>query len=200
MKRPVIAVDIDDVLVDSAASILGDYNKKYGTSLTKNHYYSKDIKVLEVEHYDIAAERFGKYIASKEYTDMPPISGAVSAINRLSSRYDFVGVTSRPEFIAEATNKWLKKHFKSGIIKAIYTSFVMGSVSQQSSILTKAGVCQELGASYMIEDHLGHVLPVSELDITVFLIDQPWNQAGALPKNVIRVKNWLEIEKYLDGR
>ncbi len=48
MRKPVIAIDIDDVLVDTAAKLINDYNRKYGTFLTKHHYYKKDLEPLGV--------------------------------------------------------------------------------------------------------------------------------------------------------
>jgi 5'(3')-deoxyribonucleotidase len=196
MKKPVIAVDIDDVLVDTAAKLLDDYNRKYGTSLTKHHYYKKDVEPLGVTDYAIAAERLAKYHTSPDFLEAHPIPDAIDVIQRLSPHFEFIGVTSRPETIAEPTRAWAKQHFGDAISKIIFTSFVMAAEKDQTP-LTKAIACKEIGAVFMIKDHLGHALPVSELGVKVFLIDQLWNQHDALPENVIRTSGWSDVEKHL---
>ena len=197
MNKPVIALDIDDVLVDTATHLLGSYNKTYGTKLTRSDYYSKDPVVHGVEHFNEAAKRFEKYMRTEAYSKAEPIPEAVQAIKYLSRYYDFIGVTSRPEYVAEATGKWLEKHF--GVLKAVFTSFIMGATTHQGTVLSKTEVCQDIGATYMIEDHLHHALPVSASGVTVLLFDQLWNQKDDLPDNVIRVQNWQEIREYLDN-
>ena len=49
--KHVIALDIDDVLLDTMSALFGYYNKTYGTSLTGQHYYTKDIDALGVKDY-----------------------------------------------------------------------------------------------------------------------------------------------------
>lgn len=195
-----VAIDIDDVLVDSVTPIFNHYNKKYGTTLTKKDYYSKDIKVLGVSEYAVAAKRLEKYLASAEYTTLPPLAEAVRAIHRLSEQYRFVAVTSRPAFIEHATRAWLKKHFDDLIEDVIFTHFVMAADhSNHPSVSSKVDVCQRIGAAYMIDDHLHHAVPAASVVEEVFLIDQPWNQQANLPKNVSRVKDWSVIETVLLG-
>ena len=198
MAKPVIALDIDDVLVDSVTGIFDDYNEKYGTALTKEHYYSKDIEVLGVSDYKVAAERFEKYLASDAYASLVPISDAIRAIRRLSGQYAFVAVTSRPMFVESMTRRWIKEHFEGMIQDVVFTHFVMAAdTSNHPSISSKVDACRRIGAMFMVEDHLHHVIPVAESGVKVFLLDQPWNQQAKLPSNVSRVKSWDVIEKAL---
>jgi len=198
MSKPVIALDVDDVLVDTATHLLGSYNKAYGTKLTRSHYYTRDTEAHGVEHYDEAARRFEKYMRSPAYTDVLPLPEAVRAVKHLSQYYEFVGVTSRPEYVAEATGKWLEEHF--GVVKVVFTSFIMGGSDHQGIVLSKAEVCQDINAKYMIDDHLHHALSAADIGVEVLLLDQIWNQTDHLPERVTRVKSWQEIEAYLDER
>lgn len=198
MTKPVIALDIDDVLVDTAAALLGDYNEKYGTSLEKHHYYSKDIDVLGVAAYEEAADRLSRYVLSGALTEAQPHQEAVDAVRRLSSAYSFVGVTSRPSGIAPATKEWIRRHFGDVVSDVIFTHYIMSADSpDKATQLTKVEVCSDIGAVFMIEDHLHHALPVAESGVSVFLIDQPWNQSDILPSNVQRVTGWKDIEAKL---
>jgi uncharacterized HAD superfamily protein len=197
MAKPVIALDIDDVLVDTAAALLNDYNEKYGTSLKKHHYYSKDTSVLGVSDYEVAAERLTRYVLSGALTEAHPLADAVEAVKRLSVRYSFVGVTSRPADIAPATKEWVQMHFGDAVSDVLFTHFVMAANAPTGTSLTKVDVCSDIGAVYLIEDHLHHAVPVADMGVKVFLINQPWNQADTLPPNVERVANWKGIERAL---
>jgi 5'(3')-deoxyribonucleotidase len=193
VTKPIIALDIDDVLVDTAAVLLDDYNKKYGTSLERHHYYSKDIDVLGVSDYEVAADRFTRYVLSGALTDTRPLDEAIAAIQRLSAYYDFVGVTSRPAEIAYATKDWVRMYFGDVVSDVIFTHFVMAANAPGKTAVTKVDACSKIGADYLIEDHLHHAIPVASSGVTVFLIDQPWNQTDVLPPNVKRVTGWSDI-------
>lgn len=197
MKRQIVAVDIDDVLLNSADLLMGGYNLRFGTSLTRADYYSKDVGKLGVAHWDEAAERFRVFQESEVFTDAEPDPEAVESVTNLALYYDFVGVTSRPEFIKDQTDKWIKKRFGGNIPRVIHTSFVMGASNHVGTLLTKAEVCKQIGASYMVEDHLHHAVPVAETGTRVFLVDQVWNQKNDLPSTVTRVQGWKEIEGIL---
>ena len=62
--KPVIALDIDDVLLDTMSALFGCYNKAYGTSLTKQHNYTKDVDALGVKEYADAVARFESLLNS----------------------------------------------------------------------------------------------------------------------------------------
>ncbi len=58
MKRLVIAIDCDDVLVDTAQDLLQFYNQKYGTSLDETNFYATDVDpvrfgVATFNHWEI---------------------------------------------------------------------------------------------------------------------------------------------------
>jgi uncharacterized HAD superfamily protein len=197
LNKPVIALDIDDVLINSADLLMEDYNRRFGTSLTRADYYSKDISKFGVSHYDLAADRFREFQESKAFTDAEAIQEAIESVFKLAPYYEFVGVTSRPEFIKSQTNKWIGKRFGTNISRIIHTSFVMGRSDHVGTVLTKADVCEKINASYLIEDHLHHAVPVAENGTRVFLIDQIWNQSDDLPATITRVHSWTEIERLL---
>jgi 5'(3')-deoxyribonucleotidase len=200
MAKPVIALDIDDVLVDTVTAMFGDYNKRYGTALTKEHHYTRDIKLLGVSDYKIAAERVERYLASEAYANLVPFADAIRAIRRLNAQYDFIAVTSRPKFTEQMTRDWIKKHFDDMVQDVIFTHYIMAAdTSNHPSVSSKVGACKDIGAVYMVEDHLHHAIPVAESGVKVFLLDQPWNQHAALPGTMSRVRNWNAIEEAFFG-
>lgn len=198
--KPVIAIDIDDVLIDTVTALFGYYNQTYGTRLAKTHYYSKDPVVHGVQDFAEAVKRFENYLSSKAFERLAPIQQAVISVKRLSRFYDFVAITSRPAFMQAMTEAWLNKYFRN-IQGVRFTHFILAvdkpSVGKR---LTKVDVCKEINARYMIEDHLHHAIPVAAAGVRVFLIDQPWNQTNELPDNIERVMDWQSIEKLLGDK
>lgn len=198
MTNPVVALDIDDVLTETAAHILDYYNKNFGTKLEKHHYYTKDITALGVPDYSVAAERFTTYLNSKAYIARQPLAEAVKSINRLQNSFDLIAITSRPKSLVDATKRWIKEHFGDAIPEVIFTNFIAAVDGVGGGVpLTKVEACKKINAKYMVEDHLYHALPVAQSGIQVFLLDQPWNQTLVLNQFITRVNNWTEIEERL---
>ncbi len=196
--KPVVALDIDDVLLNTMSALFGYYNKVYGTSLTEQHYYTKDVDALGVSDYAEAAARFEDYLTSTEFKEITPLPEAVSAIKDLNQYFAFIAVTSRPFLMQEATASWLEEHFGPAISQVRFTHFIMTARKDRpKEALSKIDVCKEINAQYMIEDHLYHAVPVAEAGIKVFLINQPWNQTDVLPVHAKRVAGWKDIERQL---
>lgn len=86
----------------------------------------------------------------------------------------------------------IRKQFSDVFQSVVFTSMRDGKRS-------KVDVCRELCVSILIEDHLGHALPVAKAGIEVLLFgDYSWNQADSLPVNVHRVKDWAAVLQYFD--
>src|SRR5262249_37411324 len=48
-----------------------------------------------------------------------------------------------------------------------------------------------------VEDDLFKAIKLSNICEVVFLIDHPYNQAAALPRNVVRVNGWKCVYEYI---
>lgn len=187
-KYSVIAVDCDDVIVETSHLIIGYYNKTYGTDLGLQDMYSNDPQRWGVVSDAEAIARVEAYLATDEYRNAPPFREAIEATRQLSKKYELHLVTGRSNLLETATKDLLRMYFPDVFRSIVFTNlYAIGK-------RTKAEVCQELGVDLLIEDHLGHALPVAECGVDVLLFgDYPWNQAKKLPSNVHRVKNWEEV-------
>jgi len=58
-------------------------------------------------------------------------------------------------------------------------------------------ISQEQNIRIFVEDDLNKALKLADICELVFLLDQPYNQVTELPKNVIRVNSWREVEQFL---
>jgi broad-specificity NMP kinase/5'(3')-deoxyribonucleotidase len=184
-----IAIDCDDVLVETAPLILDHYNKTYGTQLELKDMYSKDLNVWGVSDVATAIERVEGYLKTDEYRNAPPLQEAIAATKHLAKHYELHIVTGRTEFLAVATQAMLDQYF-SGVFQSIEFTGFFGDKAR-----SKADVCRDLGADLLIDDHLHHVKQVAESGIDVLLFGEyPWNQtAEDLPGNVRRVSDWEAV-------
>jgi 5'(3')-deoxyribonucleotidase/dephospho-CoA kinase len=192
LKYHTIAVDCDDVLVETAPLILDHYNKTYGTQLELKDMYSKDLKVWGVPDAATAIERVEGYLKTDEYRNAPPLQEAIAATKRLAKYYELHIVTGRTEFLAVATQAMLDQYFP-GVFQSIEFTGFFGDTAR-----SKAGVCKELGADLLIDDHVHHAMQVAESGIDVLLFGEyPWNQTTELPSNVRRVRDWEAVTDVL---
>ncbi|HET9722026.1 MAG TPA: hypothetical protein VFP32_03285 [Candidatus Saccharimonadales bacterium] len=199
MKRSksIIAVDIDDVLVPHAESLINWYNQKYGTKLTLAHNHSKDPKPWGTKTVEEAIKRVHEYIHSAALFKAKPMRESINVLKELSQTYELAIITGRDTIIEEETRRWLARYypelFKSTHFTAIY--------NLEGKARSKADVCSQAEAAYLIDDSLDQAIEVSKRGVMVLLFgDYPWNQAKRLPKGITRVKNWQEVLEYFDGQ
>ncbi|MEX0672999.1 MAG: hypothetical protein WDZ82_03070 [Candidatus Paceibacterota bacterium] len=193
MSKPVLGLDVDDVLADFNATLFGFHNMHYGTSLTRDDIIDYRLEVSWGCSKEEACQRIRHFHRSPEYKNLPPISGAVASVNELSNQYDIHLITARPDEIREETCAWIQQHFPYLVERVHFTRQVVGGDQRP-----KSEVCQELGVSIFVDDALHHTEDLSPAVEKVFLFDTPWNQTSkALPENVLRVYSWEEITKKL---
>jgi 5'(3')-deoxyribonucleotidase len=186
MKKQIIAIDCDDVIVASAPAILDHYNKTYGTDIAIEDFYGEELAAYP------ATERVDEYLASEEYKNLPPLQEAIHAIRQLGEHHELHVVTGRADYLAEATHTMLKKHFPD-IFRSVEFTNYFGKNSR-----SKAQVCKDIGADLLIDDHLHHAEVVAAEGIEVLLFgDYPWNKADTLPPNITRVRGWNDIVERL---
>lgn len=195
MSREVIAVDLDDVVVETAQNVIDYYNRVYGTSVVLEEYYDPQYeKVWSTPDVETAVKRVNSYLETDEYFGLPPVEEATSTIRDLNEKYDLHIVTGRPDFVEEATLQWLERHFPDLYDTVVFTNFF----SQGDKKRHKGDICTELGASYLIDDHLEHAFSAANSGVEVLLFGQyPWNRADSLPAKIKRVKNWKEVGRLL---
>jgi 5'(3')-deoxyribonucleotidase len=189
MNKAIIAVDCDDVLVATAQQILDQYNRVHGTSV------SDYTEIWQLMSSDETRDNRNTYLDSEEYMQSQPIQDAMRALRELNERFELHIVTGRPGFMQDITLAWLKKHLPEVFKTVVFTDFF-----KQQGGRSKADICLELGADYLIDDHIRHCEAVARVGVTALLFgDYTWNQADELPKGVIRCKDWPAVAEYFDG-
>lgn len=191
MNKPIIAIDCDDVIFESAAKIIEHYNTAYDANIDFESYYSKD-ETLWGTDINSASVRVQSFLCSPEYQQSIPLPGAIEAIGELASKYELHIVTARSDSTIATTNQMLHKFFPDAFKSIIFTNHF----SDKSR--TKADVCNELGATYLIDDHIHHAEIAAKQGVQVLLFGKyPWNEAENLPNSVCRVNDWHNVREIL---
>lgn len=196
-SKPVIAIDVDDVLADSAQGFVEFSNQRWGTHLTVEDYDERWSKMWGV---DIEEERRRAHVIynAKVVKGFKHFEEAIPVLTRLKSHYKLVITTSRSKFVEKETLVWLNTHY-ADIFDAIYLSGFYDELKEHSHKHTKAELCQEIGASYLIDDHPKHCLAASEVGMKCLLFgDYSWNRDSKITNNMKRVASWKEVEKFFD--
>jgi uncharacterized HAD superfamily protein len=197
MPKPVIAVDIDEVLFPLAPTFLNYYNEQSGTSITLDDMTSYYLHEVTGEPRDVELAKLEAYIDTEHHINSLPIDGALEAIKKLHARYSLIVVTSRAPFFGEHTKNFLEKHF-TGLYDGFYN--VHRSDIEHKDI-SKAQICKEISAIALIDDHLNYVLDAAKHGVECLLFgDYAWNQCEKLPDKVTRVKNWQEVLEHFDAK
>jgi 5'(3')-deoxyribonucleotidase len=193
MTKPVIAVDVDDVLAVHAEEVIDFSNKVYGTNLTIEDYDDKHWTVMwQIERKE-SEERTRAFHDARMNT-LSVIAGADKVLQGLAQKYTLVVVTARPPYLEEVTRTWLGQYYKN--LFSDYRFVNAWGLHNQKTV-SKAEVCSQIGAQYLIDDSLKHASLAANAGIQVLLYgDYPWLRGVSLRANMVRVKTWNEIGKY----
>ena len=200
--KRIIAVDLDDVLGDENGAVREFHNAVFGTTYTIDDYYKTEAPywtfwdaVWQVDAGE-AARRIDLYKEHKLTVDLQLIPGAVESLSILRKKFELVIVTARGERFVDYTHRWLEKHFPD-----VFRNVHFVPLWQSDDEATKALICREIGATYLIDDAPEHCRLAAEVGIEALLFgDYGWNRWEELPNTVTRVKNWTEVLRYFHGR
>lgn len=198
--RSTIAVDIDDVLAVENEAVRQFMNDRYGPDhtpedyLIEAEYWGYWEKAMGVDEQE-GARRFQAYMDSDLKAKLGVLPGALEAIAWLKMRYDLAIVTSRQDGFIEATHTWLTEHFPDAFTRVEFV--VLWSNDHKAS---KAAICDQIGANYLIDDNAEHCISAARLGVSGVLFgDYGWNRHAVLPANVSRARDWTAVLEYFYG-
>jgi 5'(3')-deoxyribonucleotidase len=194
--KPIIAVDIDEVLAPHFQGLIDWYNQKYSTKLTLKHNHPTDPRPWGTSDYSTAIKRVQKYFSTPSFLNSKPYQESVTALTELNESYDLVIITGRDTIIKDVTTKWLNKHYGELFADAHFTA----RYSLEGREKNKSAILEEIGAEYLIDDALHNCISAVMAGIDALLFGEyPWNEAKKLPAGVTRVKNWQEVLEYFEN-
>ena len=201
MAKKIIAIDIDDVLAESTEAFRKKVNQYAGINLKPEDYkvegpywsyYESVWRAHNVAHL-IDADLLHQQMHFDQ-SHIPLMPGAEFAINELQKRFDVILVTARDPEWKQATDKWLKEQF--GTKKpALYFSEAHKGIDGAK---TKGEICQDVGASWMIDDNPEHCQTVLDKGIKAILFGE-YGWHVSVPKPVVRCKDWQAVLEYFEN-
>jgi len=198
MDKPVIAVDIDDVLADSTEALRLEVNDRLKVELTAEHY---KIPGDYRRYYESIWKRHGLESRinmkdldprmAEDQSHIEPNQQAEEVLRRLSERYSLIVVTSRPATWRKATERWLERHFKDMFSQILFIEETEGE--------TKGRLCREHDADWLIDDNVEHAQSAVDEGLEVILFgDYGWHHK--VPAHFHRCKNWRQVLEYFNAR
>lgn len=195
MSKPIIAVDIDEVLAPHNETLAKLHNRMFGTNHAVSDYYDQWDELWGVD-YEEAERRVRLWHSSEDFKEMLPIPGSLTALQELSENFELVIVTGRAERMAQLTQNWLQQYYTDLFREVVFVGLYEEGIGK-----TKAEACQQIGAAYLIDDSLAQSTACAEIGMQVVLFgDYSWNQIAQLPSNVTRCDDWPDVLEYFRAK
>lgn len=198
MSREVIAVDADEVVSSEVDAIIAFSRERLGLQLTYEDfkapgdywgYYERFWEGSGEDPHDL----FQEFLASTHKSNQQILRRDISVLERLKQKYRLEIVTSRTAEFKEMTHQMLKK-YATGIFSNVHFVELWNQPDKKA---TKALICREIGAGYLIDDNPEHCNLAAEAGVTALLFgDWGWSRGKQLHPKVERVADWQEVAEY----
>lgn len=197
MMKPIIAIDVDDVLAHSTESLRQVVNARTGANLQPEHfqvpgtYWGYYKKVWETHGLadKVTMEELSPQMAADQ-SHVPMYKGADRALKTLAKRFELVVVTARNPEWEKASHVWLGKHFPG-----MFSKIIFGGGKYHDIAVTKGDLCAEIGAAYLIDDNVEHCISALSRGVTPILFGQ-YGWHIDVPDDMVRCRTWIDVERY----
>ena len=188
--KNVICVDIDGVLAKYPTGFVSFIEKEKKIKIPKPQTYNLYDEVGAIIGKDEVKRLKHKFRESGEKRYLPILPGCAKVLQEIKSTGNkIILLSARPvkkyTRIFGDTIEWLKSN------KIPYDAIIWDE-NKEEKILNEFPKIK-----FMVEDHPGNAQKIAAAGYKVFLMDAPYNQ-GFLHNNVIRVKTWEDIHKWIN--
>lgn len=189
MKRLVLAIDCDDVLVPATEACVRIYNATYGTDVQIENAHDGHIPDWQTDRATLL-RRFADLQCSAEFASIPPFDEAVQACRRLAESHELHLVTARHQDVSETTHAMLQKYFPQ----------VFTSVEHVGLDGSKGEICGRLTADVLVDDNQHHLVDAKKYHVPYLIRfgDYRWNQSANTEEGVVHCLDWLSVEKEIE--
>mgnify|MGYP000905679520 CR=1 FL=1 len=188
MKRLVIAIDCDDVLLNASQYIVDTYNRQYGTHVALATAHTSSNPDWNAER-DEVFRRLHAIQSTKSFGEIMPRLDAIKSVKSLAALHELHLVTARDEAILDVTKRMLDRHF-AGCFAGIH------HVGPDKS---KGEVCREIGATVLVDDNSRHLLDAleHEVELAIWFGDYPWQSSQQFNEHIVRAVDWSVAEEMI---
>jgi hypothetical protein len=197
--RPIIAVDIDDVLAQFVPAFLIYAREKWNENVTQENFTEEWAKIFKVKGMATIKARAIQMFADFDfYNGMKTISDAPDVLKKMSQKFTLIPMTSRVTSQRDLTVDWLDRNFGNVFEEVIFSGAYEAKNDFRRTVhKTKGDICQEIGASFLIDDQPKHVNAAAECGVEALLFgDYSWNRHAKIVTGVTRVADWGGVADY----
>lgn len=196
MKK--IAIDADDVLLDTITIVNQFHNEKYNTSFIHDDYVTFHFSDFLGISQEQIRENERLLYKSPLHSKMKTKEDAYQAIDYLSKEFGLSVITGRSPEFEEYLIATLARLFKQNHFERIYH---VGNSQYNQLSQQKWELCEELSIPLLIDDFHGHLINASKEGIHGILMEMPWNKnITDFPPLVTRVRNWNEAVDVIEKK
>jgi uncharacterized HAD superfamily protein len=155
----------------------------------------------QIDH-DEALERREVFLKSGLAKRYKHFEEAKPVLEKLTTRYKLILVTSRSKELYKDTLEWIDTYFKNIFsdlhLSGIYDDTQRGYFEKINT--SKSQILKQIGVDYLIDDYPKHCIPAAEAGLkTVLFGDYPWNKDARITNNMVRARNWQEVLEYFEN-
>lgn len=200
MSKEKIAVDADEVVSSEIDAIIAFSKNRLGLNLTYDDFkepgdYWGYYERLWRSTGEDPKKIFTDFLASEHKRNQLILERDVRILRRLKSRFDLEIVTSRTVEFMDITHQMLGKH-AAEIFSDVHFVDLWRAQGKRA---TKAYICQEIGAGYLIDDSPEHCNLAAEAGIKSLLFgDWGWSRNVYLHPAIERVADWDAVAEFFN--
>jgi 5'(3')-deoxyribonucleotidase len=189
MKKPVILIDCDMVLLNFNQAIANAYEQKFNKKLKLiDSKAFKAIKMYELDKLPIEEQMFMKTVAQEHsfWKNMPAMEGAVEFVKKLSEHFELVVLTSMPVKF-EADRMENLQNLGMPVSKVI-------AVARVNDENPKKTIAQESGAVLFIDDLAHNFTGLNEIATKLVLLNWDYSEKVNDKRDGLRID--YEVSSY----
>ncbi|MFN2503790.1 MAG: hypothetical protein ABR540_06080 [Acidimicrobiales bacterium] len=174
-----IGLDLDGVVCDLGPGLASRIADRFGVASHPDTWRTYDLRLLRLGLPEAPFQAFIEELFTDPalYAGAPVADGAAWGVSRLrSTGWRVVGITARPQHLADCTRDWLDRHGLS--LEAVH----------HTPVGTKAEVAARLGALVTVEDNPHEAEKLAAV-CQSWLLDRPYNRDYPVAR-ARRLQSW----------
>lgn len=173
MPKPMVALDLDNVIVDileSARHVISHDVQVSVSEIRDTGVYSAPFTHEDPEIADKVVTSHDFWQRAEVLATATPLPGALQAVNRLDGNGQLVGyITRRSPRAQGITRAWLE--LQGFPMKPVH--FVGHDDADMNQTACKAEICIRIGATHLVDDSQKEAASAIARGVSVILIDHP---------------------------
>ncbi len=186
----IIAVDCDEVLVQTARYFVDAYNQSFSTRVDfENQHLQEATGSWQARDDDELLERLEALRDTPAYRDIAISSEDVAVLKRLAAEHELHLITARQPREEDDTRAMIERD-APGVFTDLHFVGFTGS---------KGAVISEIGADFLIDDSERHLRAAVQAGLSakgaLLFGDYPWNRDALLDGGMARCATWRDVER-----